>query len=66
MRSHVVSTIEPLITIASAARQSGLAEWTLRRLVRTGVIPSVRIAGRVRRVRLSDVRAAIQDQPTTA
>jgi excisionase family DNA binding protein len=60
MRSPVVSTIEPLITIASAARQSGLAEWTLRRLVRTGAIPSVKVAGRVRRVRLSEVLAAIE------
>ena len=58
-----MTAVEPLITIANAARKTGLAEWTLRRLVRSGAIPSIRVAGRVRRVRLSDVLAAMQDQP---
>jgi excisionase family DNA binding protein len=51
---------EPLLTIASAARHTGVAEWTLRRLVRDGRIPSVDVAG-ARRVRLSAVQAAIRE-----
>jgi excisionase family DNA binding protein len=59
------TSIEPLITIASAARQSGVAPWTLYRLVRESAIPPVRVAGKVRRVKLSDVLAAIEQQPAS-
>jgi excisionase family DNA binding protein len=52
---------ERLITIAEAARETGLVYYTLRRLVVRGAIPSVMVAGGVRRVRLSAVRACFQE-----
>jgi excisionase family DNA binding protein len=51
---------ERLITIAEAARESGVAAWTLYRLVRDGSIPSYAIAGKLKRVRLSEVLRAIE------
>ena len=52
---------EPYITVARASRESGLPEWTLRRLVRAGEIPSVLVGNRTRRVRLSEVKASIRE-----
>lgn len=51
---------ESLLTIAEASRRTGLAHWTLRRLVKSRRIPHVIIAG-VRRVRLSDIKATIRE-----
>jgi excisionase family DNA binding protein len=51
---------EPIITIAAAARQTGLAYHALLRLLHMRRIPSVRVAG-TRRVRLSQVAAYIQE-----
>ncbi|MGP0065035.1 MAG: helix-turn-helix transcriptional regulator [Isosphaeraceae bacterium] len=56
---------ERLITIAQASRASGVAEWTLRRLVRSGQIPSFVIGSKTRRVRLSDVLSAIRESAAT-
>jgi hypothetical protein len=55
-------SIEPIITIARAARMSGISIFTLRRLVRSGRCASVRVAG-VRRVRLSAVMSCLQELP---
>jgi excisionase family DNA binding protein len=56
---------ERLITVAEAARSSGLAPWTLYRLVRSGQVPSVLIGAKTRRVRLSDVLGAIRESKPT-
>jgi excisionase family DNA binding protein len=55
------TTAERLLTVARASRESGLPEWTLRRLVRAGEIPSVLVGTRTRRVRLSEVKASIRE-----
>jgi excisionase family DNA binding protein len=51
---------EKIIPIAKAARLLGLEYHTLLRLLHDKRIPSVRVCG-VRRVRLSQVRAAIEE-----
>ena len=51
---------EPLLTIACAARDIGVATWTLRWLAKAGRIPVVRIA-HIMRVRLSDVRGVMSE-----
>jgi hypothetical protein len=47
-------SIQPIITIARAARMSGISIFTMRRLVRSGRCASVHVA-EVGRVRLSAV-----------
>jgi predicted site-specific integrase-resolvase len=56
---------EPLVTTAHASRATGVSYHLLRRLVNQGKVPSVTIAGIVR-VRLSDIRDAIQTRPASA
>jgi len=52
---------EPLLTVSRAARELGLAPHTLRRLVVSGHVPSVDVAGLIR-VRLSQVVACLQER----
>ncbi len=52
---------EPLMTIASVSRRTGVPYLTLRRLIALGRIGSVRVAG-IPRVRLSEVQAAIVER----
>jgi len=52
---------EPIIPITRAARAVGLPYQSLLRLIHLGRIPSVRIAGGTRRVRLSAVLAHIEE-----
>jgi excisionase family DNA binding protein len=54
------SMAEPFIPIAAAARSTGIPYHTLRRLIASGRMPSVRFAG-IRRVRLSQIVAAIEE-----
>jgi excisionase family DNA binding protein len=56
---------EPIITIAQAARECGLRYHVLLRLIHERRIASVRVAG-VRRVRLSEVRACIEEISSAA
>ena len=56
---------EPIISISRAAREVGLAYHVLIRLVHLRRVPSVRVDG-VRRVRLSQVRAVIEEIPVKA
>ena len=58
MSSHV----EPILTMAAAARAVGLPVLALRRLVYAGRIAHVKVAG-VRRVRLSAVLACLEESP---
>ena len=51
---------EPLVSIAMGARETGISYRALRRLIHAGRLPSVRFAG-IRRVRLSQLRAAIEE-----
>ena len=53
---------EPLRTIKSVSRATGVPYGTLRRLIRLGRIPSVRVAGMPPRLRLSQVKAAIVER----
>jgi excisionase family DNA binding protein len=53
--------VERLITIAQASRVTGIAPWTLRRLVRDDQIPSFTVGSKTKRVRESDVKAAIRE-----
>ena len=52
--------VEPIITIARAARESGIPVYTLRRLIDRGLVAHVRLGG-MRRVRLSAVLACVQE-----
>jgi excisionase family DNA binding protein len=56
----VASMPEPIITIARAAKESGLKYHVVLRLIHERRIASVRVAG-TRRVRLSAVRACIEE-----
>jgi excisionase family DNA binding protein len=47
---------ERLITIAEASHLLAVSQVTLRRWIRGGLVPSVRL-GRIRRVRVGDVAA---------
>jgi excisionase family DNA binding protein len=60
--SQATAEVENLITIAQAAREVGIAHHVLRRLLARGRIRSVRIGG-LPKVRLSDVRSAIEEYP---
>jgi excisionase family DNA binding protein len=51
---------EPIIPIAAAARLTGIPYHTLLRLVHEGRIACVRVSG-IRRIRLSQVQAAIEE-----
>jgi excisionase family DNA binding protein len=55
---------EPLRTMMSVSRQTGIPYLTLRYLVHTGRIPSVRVAGMPPRLRLSQVKAAMVERRT--
>jgi len=56
---------ERLLTIAQAARETGLVYHTLRRLIARGRVASVRVAG-LRKVRLSAVQAVLEEICATA
>jgi excisionase family DNA binding protein len=56
---------ERIISIAAAARATGLPYHTLRRLIHLRRVASVRVGG-TRRVRLSAVRVAIEEATTVA
>ena len=60
------STTEPIIPVSHAALAVGLPEHALRRLVNAGRVPSVRIAGGVRRVRVSQVLTCLEELCATA
>jgi excisionase family DNA binding protein len=51
---------EPIMPVSRAAKLSGIPVFTLRRLVRSGRVASVRVAG-IRRVRLSAVSACLEE-----
>jgi predicted site-specific integrase-resolvase len=61
MSTSKAEAAEALVTLASAARETGVAYQTLRRLCLAGRIPCVVLAGTVRRVRMSQVRAAMTE-----
>lgn len=50
---------EPLFTIKDAAAAVGLKYWLLLRAVNSGDVPSFRFGNNRRRVRLSDIEAAL-------
>jgi hypothetical protein len=58
----VASTAEPLRTIKSVARETGIPYLTLRRLIRERRVPSVSVAGLPPRLRLTDIRATIEER----
>lgn len=53
---------EQLVTIREASRQTGISYSALQRLVRLRQIPSVSVAGRIVRLRMSEVFAAMVEQ----
>jgi len=53
---------EPIVTVSRAARETGLPYQTLLRLVAHGRVASVRVAGGPRRVRISAVRAILEER----
>jgi excisionase family DNA binding protein len=50
---------EPVLTIKAAANATGLKYWLLLRAVNSGDIPAYQFGNRRRRVRLSDIEAAM-------
>jgi excisionase family DNA binding protein len=56
----VAEMAEPIITIAAAARSTGVPYASLLRLIHLRRIPCVRVAG-TRRVRLSQVQSCIEE-----
>jgi excisionase family DNA binding protein len=56
-----IDQVEPLITQAQASRQTGLSLRALQHLIASGRVRCYRIAGGVRRVRLTDVQALIAE-----
>jgi len=52
-------SFEPLYTIKQAARDTGLRYWLLLRATKAGDIPTYSLGNKRRRVRLSDIEAAI-------
>ena len=54
--------MDPIMSLAAAARAVGVSYHTLRRLVASGAVPHVTVGG-VRRIRLSAARAAIVEHP---
>ena len=61
MSNQKAEAAKALVTLAAASRESGLAYHTLRRLVLIGRIPHICVAGRTRRVRMSQVRALMAE-----
>ena len=51
---------EPLLTIRAAADAAGVRYWLLLRAVNCGDIPTYQFGNKRRRVRLSDIEAAIR------
>jgi len=54
-----VPTHEPLMTVRHAAEAMGLRYWLVLRAVKNGDIPTYQLGNGRRRVRLSDIEAAI-------
>ena len=50
---------EPVITIRQAANATGLKYWLLLRAINNGDLPTYTFGNKRRRVRLSDIRAAM-------
>ena len=59
MSKTAFATDEQLLTVADASVCLAVAPVTLRRWIRQGLVPSVRL-GRARRVRLGDVEALMR------
>ncbi len=53
------TSLEPLLSIKAAANAAGLKYWLLLRAVNNGDIPTYQFGNKRRRVRLSDIEAAI-------
>ena len=53
---------DPFMTIPHAAERLGIPTTTLRRAVKTGLVPSYRPLGQRVRVRLSEIIAVIEAQ----
>lgn len=53
------TSFEPLLCIKAAAEAAGLKYWLLLRAVNNGDIPTYQFSNKRRRVRLSDIEAAI-------
>jgi excisionase family DNA binding protein len=51
----MIETNEKLISAATAAKAMGVSECTVRRWVRTGAIPGMRLGKKTIRLRMSDV-----------
>ena len=51
---------EPLLSIAAASKATNIKYWLLMRAVNNGDIPFYRFGNKRRRIRLSDITAAIQ------
>jgi hypothetical protein len=52
---------EPLVTLKQAARAVGIGYWLLLRAVNNGDVPTYSFGNQRRRVRLSDIDAAIRE-----
>jgi excisionase family DNA binding protein len=53
---------EPILTVSKASELSGVPVFTLRRLVRSGRVASVKVCG-IRRVRLSAISECLEETP---
>lgn len=64
-QDHSCGDIEPLLTIADAAKVLGVHTWALRRAVKSGTVPAYTPFNGRKLVRLSEVVAAINASKTT-
>ncbi|WP_298558636.1 helix-turn-helix domain-containing protein [uncultured Aliiroseovarius sp.] len=60
--SSKIETPEEFLTIPQAAKRLGIPTTTLRRAVKSSLVPSYRPLGQRVRVRLSEIIAAIEAQ----
>ena len=60
----VTEAAEPIISQARASRASGLPVRAIQHLVASGRLRCYQVGGTVRRVRLSDVKAVVQELGT--
>lgn len=58
-KQRASTSFEPLLCIKAAADAAGLKYWLLQRAVNNGDIPTYQFGNKRRRVRLSDIEAAI-------
>jgi hypothetical protein len=63
MTTMPAATIEPMFSLTEASRQIGLPRTCLHKLITTGRLRCFRIGRGTRLVRLSDIRAMIEEHP---